>query len=64
MVKKNWNDSQFLERAYHLFFDRASDEAGKADWNKQLKDGKKRIDIIPGFARSVEFKNLLAKYGM
>ena len=63
-ANRELSDDEFLEVLYKTFFDRASDEAGQADWNKQLKDGKKRIDIIPGFARSVEFKNLLAKYGM
>lgn len=63
-ANRELSDDEFLEVLYKTFFDRASDEAGKADWSKQLKDGKKRIDIIPGFARSVEFKNLLAKYGM
>lgn len=48
----------FVERLYQVCLDRASDEAGKADWVGKLTSGEKSgTDVAFGFIFSQEFKN-------
>ena len=60
VVKKNWNDSQFLERAYHLFFDRASDEGGRNYWLGQLAGGMTRQAVVAAMCGVEEFQYIIA----
>ena len=62
--KKNWNNTQFLEVLYHLFFDREPDSVGMAYWLPKLNAGMKRENVVNGFASSDEFKVLLKKYNL
>gem|GEM_PF-2220788 len=63
-TNKKLSDEDFVERLYLTFLDRASDPKGKAYWLDKLKNGTSREDIIPGFAYSKEFKNIIESFGL
>ncbi len=64
-TNKNLSDESFVEYLYKAFFDRESDEAGKADWlNRMQSMGYSREDVFDGFVGSDEFDNLCKKYGI
>ena len=59
------SDSDFLDKSYQTFFNRAADAGGKAFWLDQLKNsGKKRESIFYNFALSDEFKRVCDGYGV
>lgn len=62
--EKKLSDEDFVETLYQTFMDRASDQAGKADWVSQLKNGKSREQVLEGFSRSREFGDIMAEYGL
>ena len=57
-------DEQFIEVLYQLYLGRDSDTEGMAWWKSQLAAGKTRAWVSSEFAKSAEFKNLLAAYGI
>ena len=61
---KNRSNEEFVEDLYQALFDRASDEAGKADWLSRLAGGASREEIMNGFGDSQEFANMLAGFGL
>ncbi|HAF25885.1 MAG TPA: hypothetical protein DCG85_01075 [Lachnospiraceae bacterium] len=64
-LSRNLSDEDFVETAYNTFFDRPSDEAGKADWLNRMRNlGYTRMDVIRGFCGSEEFGNLKASFGL
>ena len=63
-TNKKLSDEDFVERLYLTFLDRASEPEGKAYWLDKLKNGTSREDIIPGFAYSKEFKNIIESFGL
>ncbi|MCR4648415.1 MAG: DUF4214 domain-containing protein, partial [Lachnospiraceae bacterium] len=63
-TQKNKSDAAFVEDLYQMFFGRASDSSGKANWTKKLKNGISREDVFAGFANSSEFYTLCEKNGI
>ena len=64
-LNRGLTDKDFVETLYLTFFDRDSEEDGKAFWVGELKKGTKtRIDVIWGFIDSREWCNLCADYGV
>lgn len=61
-LNRNVPDEEFVETLYRTFLGRTSDSAGKADWIKQLQSGTSRDTVIAGFANSIEFRKIYAKY--
>lgn len=60
----NLSNGEYVEMLYGLCLNRASDEAGKADWVNQLDNGAPREAVYWGFANSQEFSNIIAGYGL
>lgn len=63
-TNKNVSDEEYVELLYNVMMDRASDEAGKADWLYKLKNGVTREGVFKGFADSQEFRNVCDAYGI
>lgn len=63
-IRKDWNDSQYVEVLYQTFMDRASDSGGKTYWLKAMGAGVSRAGVLKGFAESREFGEICAKYGI
>ncbi|MBO6213957.1 MAG: DUF4214 domain-containing protein [Lachnospiraceae bacterium] len=64
-VNKKLSNSDYVKVLYRTFLGREYDEAGLADWTKQLDSGKKtRDEVISGFANSVEFSKIMSQYGL
>jgi len=61
---KNVSDKEYVDIMYRTFLDRAPDAAGYQDWVGHLEDGMSREAVFRGFARSVEFKAIMDKYGV
>lgn len=61
---RNLTDEQFVTCMYSTFFDRAPDAGGKAHWLEMLSNGGSREDVLAGFLRSQEFKNLVKSFGL
>lgn len=61
---KNLSDEMFVDILYRVMFDRAADDAGKADWLTKLSEGMSREYIYRGFANSQEFANVCGQYGV
>lgn len=60
----NLSNEEYVEMLYGLCLNRASDEAGKADWVNQLNNGVPREAVYWGFANSTEFSNIIKGYGL
>lgn len=58
------NDADYVEVLYQTFMNRASDAAGKEDWLKHLQSDMTREQVLEGFSRSEEFKQIMAEYGL
>lgn len=63
-ASKGVSDTVYVDTLYRAFFNRAPDEAGQADWMRQLAAGAERATVLDGFIYSQEFKNLCAEYGI
>lgn len=61
---RNLNDADYVETLYQTFLGRASDMSGKNYWLSQLKNNMTREQVLEGFSQSVEFKNIMASYGL
>ncbi len=61
---KNLNDRAFVEMLYHLYMGREADAAGLNAWVTALQQGASREQVVQGFAGSVEFRNIVASYGL
>ncbi|MCR4895762.1 MAG: DUF4214 domain-containing protein [Lachnospiraceae bacterium] len=55
---------ELIESFYNTFFDRASDEAGKANWTSKYDNWASLDYILAGFVNSVEWANLCARFGI
>ena len=60
---KNKSDEQFVDTLYRTFFDRESDDEGRAFWVEKLKTSS-RESIVEGFINSTEWCNICASYGV
>lgn len=58
------SDDEFVEKLYHIYFNRPSDKGGKTEWLNLLVMGADRMEIAEGFAQSEEFKRRCASYGI
>ena len=47
-----------------VYMDREADSSGYSTWLNALTSGWSREQVMQGFSRSVEFKNICARYGM
>ncbi|MCR4999128.1 MAG: DUF4214 domain-containing protein, partial [Lachnospiraceae bacterium] len=62
---KGLSNEEYVKVLYHTFLGRDWDDAGLADWVGQLDRGEKtRDEILPGFANSQEFTDIMAQYGL
>lgn len=59
-LAKNWDDSQFIERLYRLYFDRDADAAGKAFYLELLNNGITRQTLCEELSLSAEFQGYVA----
>lgn len=63
-TNRNLSNEEFVDTMYALCFDRAADSAGKNDWLQRMSQGASREDVFNGFAKSAEFANLVASFGL
>jgi len=63
-MNRNLSDKQFLEVLYHTFYDRESDEAGKAYWLDRLEKDMTKQDVVNEFIESTEWCNVCATYSV
>jgi hypothetical protein len=61
---RNLSNADYVETLYQTFMDRASDEAGKADWVGRLNNGTDRNEVLEGFSRSQEFAAIMESFGL
>ncbi len=62
---KGLNNEEYVKVLYRTFLGREAEPNGLADWVGQLDRGEKtRDEILPGFANSQEFSNIMAQYGL
>ncbi len=63
-LDRDTDDREFVEIAYHAFFDREADEDGESYWLSQLSAGVSRLEVVNGFIGSQEYKNLATSFGI
>lgn len=63
-LNKNVSDEEFVTICYRAILDREPDSKGLADWMDALASGKSRNEVCDGFTESIEFMNLLNRYGL
>ena len=63
-VERNLSNEEFVTICYKAILDRDPDEKGLAEWVARLKAGDSRHEVLSGFTDSIEFKELLAEYGL
>ena len=63
-LAKNLNNTEYVKVLYRTFFDREYDQAGLDYWLSQLASGKDRDFVLEEFARSKEFAQVKASYGL
>lgn len=61
---RNLSNADYVEVLYQTFMDRASDAAGKQYWINKLNSGMSRTQVLEGFSRSAEFRQIMAQYGL
>ncbi len=61
-LNRNLNDEAYVRVLYRAFFDREADETGLEAWLSVLGDGLSRLHVYKGFAESVEFGEVCARY--
>ena len=54
----------YLRKLYLTFLDRMPDKDGFNAWIRLLDNGRSRLEIFEGFAKSREFENICNKYGI
>lgn len=64
MENRGLSNENWLEAVYKVYFDRASDAVGKADWLGKMAGGATKTKVLDGFSGSKEFANLLEKLGL
>lgn len=63
-INRKLNNTDYVEVLYQTFMDRASDREGMNFWLQQLQGGMSREQVLEGFSQSVEFRNIMASYGL
>ena len=62
--KKHLSDTEYVKVLYRTFLDREYDAPGLEDWVSSLRRGASRDEVMNGFADSVEFRELMQRYGL
>lgn len=62
--RKNYSNSEYIDRIYSAMLGRGADAAGKANWMNFMNQGVSPLFIVNGFCGSDEFRNLCAGYHM
>lgn len=60
----DYSDKEYVSILYEMFLERSFDEDGMEYWLGQLDQGVTRDEVLECFADSVEFKIILANYGL
>lgn len=63
-VNKNTTDEQYIKALYRTFMDREAEADGLSFWKNHLNNGVTRETVLTGFARSTEFREIMAQYGL
>lgn len=63
-LNRGLSDEGYVETLYQTFMDRVSDEEGKIYWLNRINGGMSREQVLEGFSRSVEFHEIMARYGL
>lgn len=63
-LNKNLSDDEFIRVLYRTFMGREYDVEGLFYWRNQMRYGKTRNEVLEEFARSQEFKNIMAGFGL
>lgn len=63
-LNRGLSNEDYVETLYQTFMDRASDEEGKIYWLNRMNSGMSREQVLEGFSRSVEFCEIMARYGL
>lgn len=61
---KNCSNQEYVYRLYEAFLDRTPTSSEAQDWINRLNNGSSRSFVFDGFAYSVEFSRLCARYGI
>ena len=62
---KGLSNEEYVKVLYRTFLGREAEEAGLNSWVEKLDSGENtRDEILPGFAYSQEFTNIMAEYGL
>ena len=64
MKNKGQSNEEYVRTMYELFLDREPDADGFRYWTEKLAAGESRETIENGFAQSVEFREIVAGYGV
>lgn len=64
-INKHTSNDAYVRMLYRVYMDREADSSGYNTWMGLLNSGAwSREQVMQGFSRSVEFKNICARYGM
>ena len=64
-LHKNTTNDQYVRMLYRLYMDREPDADGYNTWMGMLRRQEmSREQVMEGFSRSKEFRNICARYGM
>lgn len=63
-INRGLSHEEYVTVLYNLFFDRAPDAVGLADWVGRLDSGASSEDILNGFINSVEWANTCVSFGI
>lgn len=63
-TNRHVSDSEYVKMLYRVYMDREADPDGYNTWMNCLAGGWSREQVMEGFSRSVEFRNICARYGM
>ena len=63
-IRKNYNNSDYVEYLYNAFMGRGSDPSGKTDWLNRMDKGWTREQVFDGFVGSQEFTGICNSYGI
>ena len=58
------SNDEYVKMLYRVYMDREADTSGYNTWMNALNSGWSREQVMEGFSRSVEFRNICNRYGM
>lgn len=63
-LNKGLEDKEYIQVLYQTFMGREYDEEGLYYWEAYLTEGYTRDEVLEGFSRSEEFRQIMASYGL